>query len=73
MYESDELCTHMVSGPKGPELSLLRSLMNVLNVNTERVTKESILWIVSNIVMNSTADLNAVCQSGILANAVIAW
>ena len=73
MYESDELCTHMISGPKGPELNLLRSLMNVLHLAAKSETKSSVLWIVSNVVLNSSEDLNAVCQSGILANAVLAW
>ena len=75
IYESEELCSHLISGQqKSAELQVLASLQRILveSRGFNHRTTESVMWTLSNISLNSIADLDAILKSGILANVSIA-
>lgn len=76
MYESDTLCSHLVSatghGSVASELRVMLELERIFveSIGTNHKVAETILWILSNVAINSVADLDAVLNSGILTNVV---
>lgn len=71
MVESDELISHILQ-PKSPEeapdrFGLLSAFQLILSESTS-LTRQAIFWVVSNLVLNSKADMCVFLQSGLISN-----
>jgi hypothetical protein len=62
----EQICTKMTV--ESPLLSTLQTLMSLGSPDV----KQCCLWLLSNMIVNSSKDLDQVCKSGILTNVVLA-
>jgi len=66
LFSNDQLCTHLIV-TKGEDLRILQNLQIVLALGSSEI-KNIVLWILSNLILNSREDMNSVVSSGILMN-----